>query len=141
MFTWQFFVTISMNDRNKTTHKFFFLVWCIGHSDFLTEICEILVCKLVFRINWHLVIADNLRLTRKCPKSMSDRNKLIPIKFLSNCNLLTQPLMYLYVWNIPRISFRATCSAMTDTWSLEKISGKQANTVGSSMTEVNKFLW
>ena len=110
MFTWQFFVTISMNDRNKTTHKFFFLVWCIGHSNFLTEICEILVCKLVFRINWHLVIADNLRHTRKCPKSMSDRNKLIPIKFLSNCNLLTQPLMYLYVWNIPRISFRATCS-------------------------------
>ena len=39
------FVMVSMNDRNKATLVFLVLVCCMDHSNFLTEICEILVCN------------------------------------------------------------------------------------------------
>ena len=39
------FVLLSMNDRNKAIQVVSILVLCICHSDFLTEICEILDCN------------------------------------------------------------------------------------------------
>ena len=82
------FVLVSMNDSNKATHVFSILVWYMCHSNFLTEICEILDCNLVSRINWHLVIGNHLRLTSNCSRFMNDGNELIPILFVSYWNSL-----------------------------------------------------
>ena len=101
------FVLVSMNDRNKTSHLFFILVWYMCHSNFLTEICEILECNLVSRINWHSVIGNLLRQTSNCSRFINDGNKLIPILYFSYWNTLTLPLIHLYVWNIFRILFGA----------------------------------
>ncbi len=75
------FVLLSMNDRNKATHVVSILVWCICHSDFLTEICEILDCNLLSRSYWPLVIGNNLRQTSNCCRFMNDGIKLTPIIF------------------------------------------------------------
>ena len=83
------FVLVSMNDRNKSTHVFSILVWHKCHSDFLTEICEILVCNIVSLIIWQSVIGNNLRQTSNCSRFINDGNKLIPILFFSYWNPLT----------------------------------------------------
>ena len=83
------FVLVSMNDRNKTSHVFSILVWYMCHSNFLTEICEILECNLVSRINWHSVIGNLLRQTSNCSRFINDGNKLIPILFFSYWNPCT----------------------------------------------------